>query len=94
MTKISIVTIDADELQRMFSESAKEAARIVLEQYQGNGEKETDDGLITKSQAAELLKVSKSTIDGHARAGRLTRHKIGRAVRFDKTEVMGLAKTY
>lgn len=47
---------------------------------------------VTKKQAAQQLNCSTSTIDNYARAGRLTRHYIGRTVRFKLEEVLALAK--
>lgn len=48
--------------------------------------------LIDEKQAAALLNVSLSTIREHARRGNLTKHKIGRAVRYDPDDVRRLAK--
>lgn len=49
---------------------------------------------VNKRQAARLLSCSPSTIDNHARAGSLTRHYVGKAVRFDRQEVLNLAKRH
>lgn len=46
---------------------------------------------VSKRHAARLLDCSPSTIDNHARAGRLTRHYVGKAVRFDRAQVLSLA---
>jgi excisionase family DNA binding protein len=43
-------------------------------------------------EAAALLSCSRSTIDNAARAGKLRRHYIGKAVRFTRGEVLALAK--
>jgi excisionase family DNA binding protein len=51
-----------------------------------------DSPFITKKEAAKLISVSPSTIDNAARAGRIKRHYIGSAVRFDRTQVLSLAK--
>lgn len=50
------------------------------------------DDLLTKAEAAALLSCSRSTIDNAARAGKLRRHYIGKAVRFTRGEVLALAK--
>lgn len=47
---------------------------------------------VSKREAARLLSCSQSTIDNYARAGRLKRHYIGKSVRFDRLEVLSLAK--
>ena len=52
------------------------------------------EAFVSKRQAARLLSCSPSTIDNHARAGQLTRHYVGKAVRFDRQQVLGLAKRH
>ncbi len=47
---------------------------------------------LTKRQAAQKLGCSTSTIDNAARAGKLTRHYIGKTVRFRQEEVLALAQ--
>lgn len=49
------------------------------------------EAYINKRQAARLLSCSTSTIDNFARAKQLTRHYLGKAVRFDRQEVLALA---
>ncbi|HMQ47941.1 MAG TPA: helix-turn-helix domain-containing protein [Saprospiraceae bacterium] len=49
------------------------------------------ENLLTKREAAQLLNVCTSTIDNYARAGELTRHYVGRVVRFKKAEVLAIA---
>lgn len=48
---------------------------------------------VSKKQAARLLDCCTSTIDNHARAKRLTRHYVGKSVRFDRQQVLSLAKS-
>lgn len=47
---------------------------------------------VSKKQAARLLDCSQSTIDNFARSGRLTRSYVGKAVRFDRQQVLSLAQ--
>jgi len=48
---------------------------------------------ITKKQAAALINCSVSTIDNARRAGKIKAYRIGaKAVRFEKSEVLNLAK--
>src|SRR5690349_3176284 len=50
---------------------------------------------VSKKQAAQLLSCSTSTIDNHARNGKLTRHYVGqKSVRFDRLQVLELAKKH
>jgi len=48
---------------------------------------------VTKKEAARLISVCPSTIDNHARAEKLKRHYVGKSVRFDRLEVLALAKS-
>jgi len=47
---------------------------------------------VSKREAAQLIRVCTSTIDNAARAGKLKRHYVGKAVRFDRAQVLALAK--
>ena len=49
---------------------------------------------VSKREAARLISVCPSTIDNNARAGKLKRHYVGKAVRFDRLEVLALAKSH
>lgn len=49
--------------------------------------------LLTKKEAASLLKVTTITIDNFARQGRLNRHYVGKSVRFMRSEVMAIVLT-
>jgi excisionase family DNA binding protein len=53
---------------------------------------EASQTYVSKRQAARLLDCCTSTIDNHARAGHLTRHYVGKSVRFDRQQVLALAK--
>lgn len=48
---------------------------------------------ISKKQAAALLSCCVSTIDNHARAQVLTRYYVGKSVRFNRQQVLSLAKS-
>lgn len=51
-----------------------------------------DEDLLTKKEAAQLLKCSTSTVDNYARSGILTRFYLGRSVRFKRKELLQLIK--
>lgn len=48
--------------------------------------------LLTKKEAAKLLKCSTSTIDNYRRAGVLVFTKLGRSVKFRREDILALAK--
>ena len=49
---------------------------------------------VSKREAARLISVCASTIDNAARAGRLKRHYVGKSVRFERSQVLALAKSH
>lgn len=49
--------------------------------------------LLTKKQAAAMLALSASTIDNYARAGIIERIKLGKAVRFRRSDVLALVNS-
>ena len=49
---------------------------------------------VSKREAARLISVCASTIDNAARAGRLKRHYVGKSVRFERSQVLELAKAH
>jgi excisionase family DNA binding protein len=49
---------------------------------------------VSKREAARLISVCPSTIDNAARAGRLKRHYVGKSVRFERSQVLELAKAH
>lgn len=56
---------------------------------------DTGQAFVSKKQAARLLSCSPSTIDNHARSGKLTRHYVGgKSVRFDRQQVLSLAQKH
>lgn len=48
---------------------------------------------VSKREAARLISVCQSSIDGYARKGQLKRRYVGKKVVFDRSEVLALAKT-
>ncbi len=49
---------------------------------------------VSKKEAGRLLGVCVSSVDNAARAGKLKRHYVGKSVRFDRSEVLALAKAH
>lgn len=49
---------------------------------------------VSKKEAARLLMCSQSTIDNMARDGRLTRFYVGKSVKFQREQVLSLARQH
>lgn len=65
----------------------------VTKQQSRFADNEPTEARITKKQAAALINCSVSTIDNARRAGKIKAYRIGaKAVRFEKSEVLNLAK--
>lgn len=48
---------------------------------------------VTKKQAAQILSICTSTVDNAARSGKLKRFYVGKSVRFERLQVLELAKS-
>lgn len=90
-----ITSLSYEELRTLISEALRgELKQIALPPRQEEPPGQAGEAFVSKKQAARLLSCSPSTIDNHARAGTLTRHYVGKAVRFDRQQVLGLAKRH
>lgn len=95
MEKMVLTTLSREELQALIIDSLNNCLRHHAAQQPAKREDVTGqagEAFVSKKQAARLLSCSPSTIDNHARAGHLTRHYVGKSVRFDRQQVLGLAK--
>ena len=77
-------------LRKIVSEEIEKA----LSEYDDKKAKSYEDlpDYLTRKQAAEILNVSTSSIDGWAKSGKLTKYKKGRSVKFEKREVLNFYK--
>lgn len=97
MENVVFTQLSIRELRSLFREELEQfhkenLAKVATRQEEPPGQ--AGDAYINKRQAARLLSCSTSTIDNYARAGALTRHYIGKAVRFDRQEVLALARKH
>jgi excisionase family DNA binding protein len=83
--KFYVTNYERAELISMIREAfSAELAEILVKQ-----EKESDyDQLLSRKEAAEMLKVSLVTISKYQKEGRLTFYRIGRHVYFKKDDIM------
>lgn len=79
------------EFKNLVRQSVTEGVEFALSRVKEN---EQEGSMLKKKDAARLLSCSASTIDNMARAGRLTRHYVGKkSVRFDRGEVLKIAES-
>lgn len=90
-----ITSLNYEEFRTLLSETIREELKQIAPPPRQEETPGADGATyVNKRQAARLLSCSSSTIDNHARAGSLTRHYVGKAVRFDRQEVLSLAKRH
>lgn len=97
MTETTFTAFNRQEFENLLFDVAKAAAKAALRETQPAREEPFSPGpgnpeFLTKRQAAQKLGCSTSTIDNAARAGKLTRHYLGKTVRFRLEEVLALAQ--
>lgn len=96
MEKMVLTTLTSDELHALIIDSVnaclKRHATRSQPRQPDDEPGEASQTYVSKRQAARLLDCCTSTIDNHARAGHLTRHYVGKSVRFDRQQVLALAK--
>ena len=86
--QMELVVINRNDLEQIIQETVQSA----FERFAENAPAPMVDApFIDKKEAARLIGVCTSTIDGAARAGRLKRHYIGKSVRFERAQVLALA---
>jgi len=78
--KIILTTFSRTELMTLIIDCMNKCLKVEREK----------DILLTKQEAAKLLKVSVSTIENLMRAGVLEKYYVGRAVRFKRQNVLSV----
>ena len=79
--KIILTNFSRTELMTLIIDCMNECLKVEREK----------DILLSKQDAAKLLKVSVSTIENYGRSGMLEKHYIGRSVRFKRRDVLLIA---
>jgi excisionase family DNA binding protein len=87
-----IVTMTKSDLEKIIEDRLRYCLLTFLPNEQPTAQEPDSEQLLTKKQAADLIKVCTSTIDNHARAGKLSRRYVGKSVRFRRDDVLSLAE--
>lgn len=94
MERTVITTLTPDEVRQIVVESVQ----FCLKNHKpipNTAPEQAGANYVTKKEAARLISVCIATIDNARRAGKIKAHRIGnRAVRFDRNEVLALAKSH
>jgi len=97
MERMLITTLTPDEVRQMMYESAIQAVRFCLKTeppISENVPNEAAAPFVSKREAGRLLGVCTSSVDNAARRGDLTRCYVGKSVRFDRAQVLALARSH
>lgn len=93
MERTIITTLTPDEFRQIVVESVRHCLKTD-KPIPDPVPEQAATPYVSKREAARLISVCQSTIDNAARAGKLKRHYVGKAVRFDRGEVLALAKSH
>lgn len=88
-----IIVVPVEQLRTIIDEAIGKRFQAMEAARQSDREEKQPPALITRAEAAELLQVSKGTIDNYIRDGLLTKRKVGtHRVRLERVEVEKLAR--
>jgi excisionase family DNA binding protein len=88
--EVVLISMPINQLENLIIDSVNACLKIANRAKEPERKQYDPDQLLRKSDAAKLLNCSHSTIDNYARAGVLKRHYVGRAVRFKRSDVLGI----
>ncbi|OAV44722.1 helix-turn-helix domain-containing protein [Lewinella sp. 4G2] len=96
--RIDVVTMPVNELRQLITDTVTDAMNRATAAA-AKGAKTAPNGaavlpeLLTRKEAAALLRVGVATLDGYVRDGMLTKYKVGRSqTRLKRDEVRELAR--
>ena len=96
MQNLTVTPLTRDELENLIIDCVNACLRRHSAQAKPEAAPEPGQAappFVTKREAAALLSVSRATVDNWAKDGLLLRHYVGgKSVRFDRAEVLALAK--
>jgi excisionase family DNA binding protein len=97
MENVVFTQLSIPEFRRLIQQELQDFHKVQAAQIPTRRDEMPGPGeaFVSKKQAARLLSCSPSTIDNHARSGKLTRHYVGaKSVRFDRQQVLALAQKH
>ncbi len=93
MERVLLTSLTPDEFRQIIVESVRHCLKTESP-IQDNVPGQAAPPHVSKKEAARLLSCSQSSIANFARAGKLKRFYVGKSVRFDRREVLGLAQAH
>ena len=93
MERLLLTSLTPDELRQLIVESVRHCLKTETP-IQDSVPGQAAPPHVSKKEAARLLSCSTSSIANFARAGKLKRFYVGKSVRFERREVLGLAQSH
>ncbi len=93
MERTIVTSLTPDELRQIVVESVQYCLKAEKPERE-NVPGQAAPPYVSKREAARLLGLCVSSVDNAARRGELTRHYVGKSVRFDRVQVLALAKAH
>ena len=97
MENIVFTQLSIPELRKLFRQELEQFHEVHATKqaaYQDNVPGQAAPTHVSKREAARLLGCSQGTVDNFARAGKLKRSYLGKSVRFDRAQVLGLTRSH
>ncbi len=91
MERIIFTALTPDELRYLFADAVEHVIKGMAKNHP-TAQPADAPIYVSKREAARLIGVCQSSVDNFARRKQLTRHYFGKAVRFERAEVLALAK--
>lgn len=91
MEKIFLTSLTPDELRYLFADTVEHLIKGMAKN-QLTAQHADAPPYVSKREAARLTGLCVSSIDNAARRGQLKRHYAGKAVRFEREQVLSLLK--
>lgn len=91
MERTILTTLTADELRYLVVDAVEHTIKNMAKNP-APAQPADAPPYVSKREAARLIGVCPSTIDNAARAGKIKRHYVGKSVRFERAQVLALAK--
>lgn len=85
MQNLLLSPVPLDQLKKELVDAIKTELKTAISE---NATNKQEDGFLTRGEVAQLLSVSLGTIGEWTKNGKITGYRIGRRVRFKKSEVI------
>ena len=86
MESINLIGLSVDEFKDLISDIVRKEVQNI------NSEPQQEDEFLTREETAKILKISLPTLHSYSKKGILQSHRIGRCIRYKKSEIIEAVK--